>query len=59
MEGYGRYLKGHIKAIEGILFRIKGDGSLFDYQYAMACGGYNSDLKDTGYPSLLLLCLTI
>lgn len=30
MEGCGRHLEGHIKAIEGILFHINGGGTVFD-----------------------------
>ena len=59
MEGYGGHLEGDIRDIEGILFIINGGGTTFDYQYVRACGGYLSDLRYLGYPSLLLLCLTI
>lgn len=31
VEGCGRHQISHIKAIEGILFRINGGGTTFDY----------------------------
>jgi hypothetical protein len=31
VEGCGRHIGSHIKAIEGILFRINGGGSVIDY----------------------------